>query len=110
MVVTNKDKFNKKYGRPADASNSIATISKLTGISKGILQQVYNRGTGAYKTNPTSVRNVKGEKGGPGKKMSKAAWSYGRVYGFVMRNPKQIGKGKPDRDLWEKHLANKKKK
>jgi len=110
MVLTNKQKFNKKYGRALDASNSLTSISKDTGIARNILQQVYNRGTGAYRSNPSSVRNVKGVKGGAGPKMSKEAWSYGRVYGFIMKNSKQIGKGKPDRDLWEKHLANQKKK
>ena len=109
-MSTFREKFNKKYGLLKDASNSLDMIAKKTGISKSILQQVYNRGTGAYKTNPSSVRNVKGVKGGAGKKMSKQAWSISRVYAFVGKNPKQIGKGKPDRDLWEKHLANKKSK
>lgn len=109
-MSTYREKYNKKYGRPKDASNSLDMIARETGISKSILQEVYNRGVGAWKTNPSSVRNVKGVKGGGGKKMSKEQWAYSRTYGFVGRNPKQIGKGKPDRDLWEKHLANKRKK
>jgi hypothetical protein len=42
--------------------------------SAGVLQQVYNRGIGAYKTNPSSVRpNVS----------SKEQWAMGRVNGFL---------------------------
>ena len=37
MVETNKQKFNKKYGFPKDEGHSKAEISKLTGISKSIL-------------------------------------------------------------------------
>ena len=101
-MTTFREKYNKKYNRPKDASNSLDMIAMKTGISKSILQEVYNRGIGAYKTNPTSVRNVKGVKGGKGTKMSKEQWSYARVYGFVMRNPLQISKGKPDYDLYQK--------
>lgn len=40
----------------------------------GVLQQVYNRGVGAYKTNPSSVRpNVTSEQ----------QWAMGRVNGFL---------------------------
>jgi len=75
MVETYKNKFNKKYGQPKDTSNSIARISKLTGISKSNLQKIYNKGIGAYKGNPQSVRpNVK----------SKEQWAVARIYSAVM--------------------------
>lgn len=104
-----REKYNKKYGFEKDASHSLASIAKTTGISSSILRSVYNRGTGAWKNNQASVRNVKGVKGGAGKKMSKEQWSQARVYGFVMKNPKQVGKSAPDRDLYEKTLSKKKK-
>lgn len=104
-MTTFKEKFNIKYGFDKDESHSISQISKITGIKKSILQEAYNRGTGAWKTNPTSVRSKDGSKrtGGyaPSKRMTKEAWSFGRVYGLVMNNRKQTGKGAPDRDLRE---------
>ncbi len=86
-MSTNKQKFNKKYGQPLNQSNSKKDISKLTGIPMSILDEVYDRGLGAHKNNRASVRNVKGVKGGPGKKMSAAAWSMGRIYSFVTKQP-----------------------
>jgi len=106
-MPTNREKFNKKYGFPKDASHSKAKISKLTGISMSILDDVYDRGVGARKTNPGSVRNLKGVKGGPGKKMSAEQWAYGRIYSFVMGGKTQKT---ADKDLWQKHLKNKRKK
>jgi hypothetical protein len=106
MVLTNKNKFNIKYGFKRNEPHSIAEIAKLSGISKSILQSAYNRGVGARKTNPESVRSVKdGKKRGGTSlvgKMSANAWGMGRVYGFVMKNPKQVGEGKPDNDLFKR--------
>ncbi len=99
-MPTNKQKFNKKYKQPLNQSNSKKDISKLTGIPMSILDAVYDRGIGAHKTNRASVRNVKGVKGGAGKKMSAQAWAMGRVYSFVT---KQSGTwGKADKDLADK--------
>ena len=75
MVETYKNKFNKKHGQPKDKSNSLADIARLSGIKKSALQKIYNKGVGAYKTNPKSVRpNVK----------SKEQWAMARVYSSVM--------------------------
>lgn len=104
MVETNKDKYNKKFGFAKDASHSLADIAKTTGISKSILQKVYNRGTGAWKTNIASVRLKSGAKDASAPrsaKMGKEQWSMGRVYSFVMGGKTQKT---ADKDLWEKHL------
>ncbi len=78
MVTTNKNRFNKKYGQPLDQSNSLTKIAKLTGIKRSALQKIYNKGIGAFKTNPSSVRpNVK----------SKQQWAMARVYSSVMGGP-----------------------
>ena len=70
-----KEKYNKKYGFELDKSHSLSEIAKKTGVSKKGIQQIYNKGIGAYKTNPQSVRpNVK----------SKEQWAYARVYSSVM--------------------------
>jgi len=101
MVITNKNKFNNKYGLPKDKSHSKASIVKLTGIPKRILDKVYYRGQGARKSNPQSVRSAStGKKVGGSSlrgKMSAQQWGYARVYSFVT---KQKGTwGGADKDL-----------
>jgi hypothetical protein len=73
--VSYKDKYNRKYNYPKNTSHSLEQISKDTGVSIKGLQQIFNKGIGAYKTNPESVRpNVK----------SKEQWAMARVYSAVM--------------------------
>jgi hypothetical protein len=75
MVFTYKQKFNKKYGFNKDESHSLVEISKLTGYKLPGLKIIFDKGVGAYKTNPQSVRpNVK----------SPEQWAYARVYSAVM--------------------------
>jgi hypothetical protein len=74
-VITYKNKYNKKYGYDKNESHSLEDIAKDTKISIKGLQQIYDKGIGAYKTNPQSVRpNVK----------SKEQWAMARVYSAVM--------------------------
>lgn len=54
--ITYKQKFNKKYGFGKEESHSIPEISKITGFKQSGLQTIFNKGIGAYKTNPASVR------------------------------------------------------
>lgn len=75
MVETYKNKFNKKYGFPKDASHSISEISKLTGYKLSGLKTIQEKGEGAYYSNPSSVRpQVK----------SATQWGIARVYSAVM--------------------------
>jgi hypothetical protein len=75
-MTTNKQKFNLKYKQPKNQANGKDDISKKTGIPMRILNEVYDRGVGAYKTNPGSVRpSVK----------SPEQWAMARVYAFVMK-------------------------
>ncbi len=103
-MSTNKEKYNAKYGFPKGTAHSKKDISKKTGIPVRILDAVYDRGTGAWKTNPESVRNATtGKKTGTKSrrgKMTKEQWSFGRVYSFVT---KQKGTwGGADKDLADK--------
>jgi hypothetical protein len=103
MVETNKMKFNKRYKQPVNQSNSLADIAKLSGISKSILQQVYNRAVGAHKTNIASVRLKSGKKDPSAPrsaKMTKEQWGIARVYSFVMGG---TTRRTADKDLWAKH-------
>jgi len=84
--MTNKEEFNKRHKQAPSKSNSKTDISKLSGISVKILDEVYDRGVGAYKTNPESVRTKAGKKNASApmsKKMSKEQWAMARVYSFV---------------------------
>lgn len=97
--MTNKTEFNKRHNQPADTANSKSDIAKLSGIPKKILDEVYDRGIGAYKTNPQSVRTKTGKKDPKApmsKKMSKEQWGISRVYSFVN---KVEGKRKLNHDL-----------
>jgi hypothetical protein len=71
---------------------SLDELSEATGIARRTLQEVYNRGIGAYKTNPTSVRMKgsfkKGVNAPMSKKLSKEQWAMARVYSFLDGNPK----------------------
>ena len=90
-MITNKNKFNIKYGFKRDEPHSKADIAKITGIPKSILDEVFDRGVGARKSNPESVRRASDGKKVGGKslkgKLSANAWGYGRVYSFVMKGP-----------------------
>ncbi len=74
MVMTYKQKFNKKYKQPLNKSNSLNDISRLTGFKKSGLQTIYNKGIGAFKTNPQSVRPMV---------KSKEQWAIARVYAAI---------------------------
>lgn len=87
-MSTNREKFLKKYGFTKSHSFGVSDIARITGISVGILQDVYKRGIGAYKTNPESVRLLDGTKNfrkSLAGKMSKEQWAISRVYSFVMK-------------------------
>lgn len=97
--MTHKEHILKKYGLE-DTGHSIKELAKVSGFSVGTLQEVYNRGIGAYKTNPLSVRMkgtfVKGVLAPRSMKLSKEQWAMARVYSFLDGNPKH------DQDLLRK--------
>lgn len=71
MVLTYKNKFNKKYGFSKDEAHSLKEIATITGFQLKHLQVIFDKGIGAYKTNPASVRpQVK----------SPEQWAFARVY------------------------------
>jgi len=86
-MATNKIKFNIRYNQKKNKANGKDDISRLTGIPIRILDAVYDRGLAAHKNNMQSVRNIKGVKGGPGRKMSPQQWAMARVYSFAVKAP-----------------------
>lgn len=82
MPVINSNAFKRQHGLSIDEDLSLAEVARLSGMPRAALQEVYNRGIGAYKTNPESVRpQVK----------SKEQWAMARVYSFVMRRKTTFG-------------------
>ncbi len=75
-----------------DKPYSLTELAKISGYSKGVLQKVYNRGIGAYKTQPSSVRMKgtykKGVSAPMSMKLSPQNWAFARVYSFLDFNPK----------------------
>jgi hypothetical protein len=75
-----------------DETYSLSDLAMISGIKKSVLQEVYNRGIGAYTTNPQSVRlkgSFKKNVAAPmSKKLSKEQWAMARVYSFLDGNTK----------------------
>ena len=77
MSGTYKHRFNRKHGQKLNQPNSLEDISRLSGYELKGLKTIFNKGIGAYKNNPSSVRpSVK----------SPEAWAFARTYAAV--NPK----------------------
>ncbi len=72
MGLTHKQQFNKRHGFDKDEPHSLAEIAKISKMKKSVLQEVFNRGVGAFKTAGPSRPN-----------MTKDSWGQARVYAFV---------------------------
>jgi len=90
--MTHRENVIKRLGLSFDKGHSLDELSRRSGKSKRVLQEVYNRGIGAYKTNPQSVRMKgtfkKGVNAPMSMKLSKEQWAMARVYSFLDNNPK----------------------
>jgi hypothetical protein len=68
-----------RYGFPRNESHSIKDIAKITGYKLSGLNTIFDKGIGAYKTNPASVRpQVK----------SPEQWAYARIYASLDKSSK----------------------
>lgn len=92
MVLTYKQKFNKKYGQKLNESNSLKEISDLTGFKLSGLKTIKEKGEGAFFSRPDSVRkHIK----------SPEEWGMARVYASV-------NKGSKSYQIDKSHLIKKK--
>lgn len=91
MPIINSHVFKRKHGIPIDQSLSLTQIAKLSGMPVKALQEVYDKGMGAYNTNRSSVKPMV---------TSPQMWAMGRVYSFVMKRATTFGKA-------DKHIATK---
>ena len=89
---THREDFLKKH-KLEDKGYSLEELAKISGEPLATLQQVYNRGIGAHKTNGLSVRMKgsfkKGVKAPMSKKLSKEQWAFGRTYSYLMNGHSQ---------------------
>lgn len=68
-----------RYGYPRNESHSLRDIAKITGYKLSGLNTIFDKGIGAYKTNPASVRpQVK----------SPEQWAFARVYASLDKSSK----------------------
>lgn len=104
-MATNRERFYKAHGIPPSQSLSLEEIAKVSGFPVGLLRKVYERGRGAWKSNPESVRlketYTKDAKAPRSAKLSAEQWGYGRVFSFLMMNPGTFYGA--DRDLAEEY-------
>ena len=95
--MTHKQNVLRKYKLP-DTGHSVEELAHITNIPRHILQEVYNRGIGAYSQGnskygvSTSVRMkgtfLKGIDAPKSMKLSKEQWAMARVYSFIDHNLK----------------------
>ena len=91
MPKINSFEFKKLHNIDPKQSLSLKEISKLSKMPLKALQEVFDKGVGAYHTNPASVRPMV---------TSPEQWGFARVYAFVMKRPSVYGKA-------DKHIADK---
>jgi len=87
MGLTFKQRFNKKHGFAKDKSHSLKEIAKLSGYKLSNIKKIFQKGKGAFYSNPASVRP---------QITSASAWAYARVYASISPGSKS---GKIDKDL-----------
>jgi len=87
---THKHNVMTSFGLSPDSSLSVREVARLSRIPVAALQEVYNRGIGAYKSNPTSVRTMGSFEKNPSlaavplsRRLPKEQWAMARVYSFV---------------------------
>ena len=73
-MLTYKQKFNRKYGFKLNEPHSLKEIADITGFEYKGLKIIFEKGEGAYYSNPQSVRKTV---------KNPQQWSYARVYAAV---------------------------
>lgn len=91
MPKINSIEFKKLHNIDPKQSLSLKEISKLSKMPVKALQEVFDKGVGAYHTNPSSVRPMV---------KSPEQWGLARVYSFVMKRKGTYGHV-------DKHIAEK---
>jgi len=89
MVFTHKQQFNKRHGFNKDEAHSKQEISKISKIPMKIIDEVFDRGVGAFRTSGPNRSN-----------MTPQSWGQARIYAFVNKIEKG-SKMNQDTDLFK---------
>jgi len=87
--MTHRENVLAKLGLPLSTHLSLKELAKYKKVPLKALQEIYNRGTGAYKNNPSSVRLKSDFSKNPSPnipmklRLTKEQWSFARVYSFL---------------------------
>ena len=88
--MTHRTNVLMKLGLPVDIHLSLPILASFTHTPIQALQEVYNRGIGAWKSNPQSVRlkkdfskNASLAKYPRSARLTKEQWAYARDYSFL---------------------------
>jgi len=88
---SHRHRFLRKFELDPKLNYSLTQLSAVSRVPTSILQEVYNRGIGAYNTNIESVRLKKDFSKDPNPsipakdRLSKEQWAFARVYSFLNR-------------------------
>ena len=83
--------FNKRYEDRLDkmkGGKSVKNIAKVVGLPEKALKEVFEKGEGAYYS------------AGSRPNQTASSWAYGRLYSYILGNPKVR---KVDKDITEKY-------
>lgn len=89
-MPTHRQSVLRALGLPPTAQLGVAELAAAADLPEAALQEVYNRGVGAWKSNPASVRLRGSFAKNPdlgrfprAARLGKAQWAMARVYSFV---------------------------
>jgi len=89
-MPTHKQNVLKALGLPKDSALSLEELAEHTDLPVEALQECFNRGIGAWKTNIASVRLKKDFSKNPNlsayprsARLGKEQWAFARVYSFI---------------------------
>jgi hypothetical protein len=89
-MPTHRQEVLKALGLPLTTSLSVEELARHTDLPAEALQEVYNRGVGAWKSNLASVRLKKDFSKNPdtrrfprSARLGKEMWAMARVYSFI---------------------------
>jgi hypothetical protein len=90
MPATNKQQVLRKLGLPANTTLNIDEIAEILELPRAALQEVYNRGIGAWKGSAVGIRRISDGKKDYSTsrvgKLGKEAWAMARVYSFINKS------------------------
>jgi hypothetical protein len=89
-MPTHRESVLRALGLPRDTQMGVKELAEATDLPEEALQEVYNRGVGAWKGNLASVRLRKDFSKNPdtrryprSARLGKEQWAMARVYSFV---------------------------